>query len=121
MKRLTRIDEDGDVAYNHDADGNGLVFDSMILTSLSEYESTNLTPAEIVTLLSEVERLQQAQRWTPVTERLPNRQQSVLVRLSAGGTQVGWIMWDIWAWNGYKYTDAVVTHWMPLPEPPKEG
>lgn len=58
-------------------------------------------------------------RWIPVEERLPEEKQRVIVRCERVGTSVGWILWGNWM------TDigpgaGKVTHWMPLPEAPKE-
>ncbi|WMI81827.1 DUF551 domain-containing protein [Anaerotignum sp. MB30-C6] len=60
-------------------------------------------------------------QWISAKDRLPEKQTRVLVRTTDGysGTTVGWILWDEW------YTDLGqqskgVTHWMPLPESPKE-
>ena len=59
-------------------------------------------------------------KWIPVTERLPEQYESVIV-------------WTMWSEMGeaehdgkrfrWVYDDdvAAVTHWMPFPEPPKEG
>lgn len=61
--------------------------------------------------------------WVSVEDRLPEKQMRVLVRCNPGGTVVGWLLWDGWmtdfgnAYNG----NGEVTHWMPLPEPPKEA
>ena len=57
--------------------------------------------------------------WISVKDRLPEKQQRVIVRCETVGTTVGWIMFGKWA------TDlgpdcGSVTHWMPLPEPPEE-
>ena len=58
-------------------------------------------------------------RWIPVTERLPERNNSYLVYVYGEATEMNY-------WHGKwhrlrdDYTKAV-THWMPLPEPPKEG
>lgn len=61
------------------------------------------------------------QRWIPVSESLPEKFQIVLrlrnCRDAFGFECVmrngGWLNDDV--------LDAPVTHWMPLPEPPKEG
>lgn len=70
-----------------------------------------------------------ATNWIPVTERLPENDVWVLVckqdiktgwmfmvvdrcTLTAGGDRL-WL-------NDYATWEIVVTHWMPLPEPPKE-
>lgn len=60
------------------------------------------------------------QRWVPVTERLPEEDVRVLVWLSKQDFLYTRIdtdrlingKWTRWNWR--------VTHWMPLPEPPKE-
>ena len=55
-------------------------------------------------------------RWISVKERLPEEQQDVLVYLKRGGCAVDYFIPsrnDKW---GYKD----VTHWQPLPAPPKE-
>ena len=66
-------------------------------------------------LRAEVERLKEAQGWIPVEERLPETRDPVLTLWVSGmqsvkqyGAQHGW------------NTGAQVTHWMPLPQPPKE-
>ena len=65
-------------------------------------------------------------RWIPVTERLPKHLTSVIVHRKDGGIFI-WEYFDTsptdecWiddSANVYLFYD--VTHWMPLPEPPKE-
>ena len=63
--------------------------------------------------------IERVQGWIPVEERLPEEKQRVIVRCERVGTSVGWILWSNWM------TDigpgaGKVTHWMPLPEAPKE-
>lgn len=59
------------------------------------------------------------QRWIPCSERLPKEKQRVIVRCATVGTTVGWILWGEWMTDlGRGCAD--VTHWMPLPQPPKE-
>lgn len=70
--------------------------------------------------------------WIPVTERLPEQRinqntldfEYVLCATTFGdvrpfkyGRRIG--QEDAHFWNGAGYVDAYVTHWMPLPEPPK--
>ena len=66
-------------------------------------------------------------KWIPVTERLPGIGKKVLVAMNYRGKRYVDIG-DIWS-DGTctSYTDEykinprehIVTHWMPLPEPPK--
>lgn len=72
-----------------------------------------------------------AQRWIPVTERLPPRKEPVLICFTDGKMEVGF--WhdqdeDLTYWcgcvnDGYlEELDCDPTHWMPLPElPEREG
>lgn len=62
----------------------------------------------------------EVQRWIPVAERLPDVWQSVLVARKA--VHIEFVL-SSGGWSGdeqYNYP-APVTHWMPLPDVPKEG
>lgn len=58
-------------------------------------------------------REQEERRWIPVTERLPDVGIEVLIYSEDDGVCV-----DYYVGDSFGYYD--VTHWMPLPEPPKE-
>lgn len=63
-------------------------------------------------------------RWIPVTERLPEVGQRVLFSFRNHRTKqprisIGW--YNGKQWDSPIATEYDVTHWMPLPEPPKEG
>lgn len=64
------------------------------------------------------------QKWIPVTERLPEEMKSVLTCDHKGNIHI------MRHYRGFKDPFGIdkndmhffpVTHWMPLPEPPKEG
>jgi hypothetical protein len=56
--------------------------------------------------------------WIPVTERVPEQGQEVIV-FSGGVLKPRVFAYHFWCKD---YTSfAHITHWMPLPEPPKEG
>jgi hypothetical protein len=67
-----------------------------------------------------------ASRWIPVSERLPEEDEDVLVmtaegKFASGGMHVASLDEDgVWYpshGDGWEFPD--VTHWMPLPEPPE--
>ena len=62
-------------------------------------------------------------RWIPVTERLPDIGSSCLISPVSGCVAEGQYDGDGWTqyrWSAKLDKDAV-THWMPMPEPPKEA
>ena len=59
-------------------------------------------------------------KWISVKERLPEEKQRVIVRCERIGTSVGWILWGEWM-TDIGPSAGKITHWMPLPDPPKEG
>ena len=50
--------------------------------------------------------------WIPVSERLPKFGQKVIAYSDC--------VHFCWFWHNDNYSWSKVTHWMPLPEPPKE-
>lgn len=66
------------------------------------------------------------QQWIPVSERLPEPFVTVIVQVPGetpcptvkAGFLNGSGKWYI---NMFDYDPSEVTHWMPMPEPPKEG
>ena len=70
-------------------------------------------------------REQEERRWIPVTERLPEKNdQWVLCLCVSGAIEVLKFDYTMWNWDaqypGRCYMENYVTHWMPLPEPPRE-
>ena len=61
-------------------------------------------------------------KWIPVTERLPEESGHYLVCYRSG-KYVSWIQIDYWLNDRFLGGDheKQVTHWMALPEPPKDG
>ena len=66
-------------------------------------------------------REQGERRWIPVTERLPDDAETVLTyKNGIIEVQVYKKMRNGWINGNWFWSMATVTHWMPLPEPPKE-
>jgi len=83
-------------------------------------EARNKLASYIASLESENARLKDAQRWIPVSERLPEGD-AVLVYRERGKSNID-IDWTfIEGGREYWYNSGLdnVTHWMPLPEPPE--
>lgn len=90
--------------------------------NLRMFDYPRFDDGDIDCLLDEIERLQAERRWTPVSERLPEKPVTVLAiseqKVKFFGSYVnGW--WDM---NPLYLapTCKIITHWMPLPEPPSE-
>lgn len=64
-----------------------------------------------------LEELDLEQKWIPVTERLPEQGQEVI---AYSGNILSPSVFAYKFWRKDYDTWVHVTHWMPLPEPPKE-
>ena len=68
---------------------------------------------------SKVVEIDQLNRWIPVTERLPESGVRVIVCRGDKTEQGVFLGVNGW-WKVYGTNTKKVTHWMPMPEPPKE-
>ena len=61
------------------------------------------------------------QEWISVKDRLPESgKDAVLIALRWGAVDIGWCEEGRWGSEFVnEYDDGEVTHWMPLPQPPK--
>ena len=118
-------------------------------TAIVDFERCNhetpvWTPQRVKTLLMRIQTADVAPvrhgrwertRWIPCSERLPELQDTRWVRTVivcarghvmpmiyerdiVQGKAVG--VWK-WMWRGIFKEPEAITHWMPIPEPPKEG
>ena len=81
-----------------------------IALRLAAYEDTGLAPEEV-----------QQMRWIPVEERLPEPTENPVLVHDYSGVSVAWHSKTMgWVYKtGLPCVD--VTHWMSLPQPPKEA
>lgn len=90
-------------------------------------QSQNEQLREAATLVAKESAELLERRWIPVEERLPEDRSDVLVVTywnERWGVYMGWCAptykkWYVHIGIGDR-NDVAVTHWMPLPEPPKE-
>lgn len=73
-------------------------------------------------------REQEQRRWIPVTERLPEKADSFMCTYKFNSNSEMQFVGDLYYFAYDKYphwqhesAGVIVTHWMPMPEPPKEG
>ena len=66
--------------------------------------------------------LAKVQTWIPVTERLPEHEDPVLCFIKNGQQEILQLdkFENLWIGMQWKYKRHAVTHWMPLPDVPKE-
>ena len=63
----------------------------------------------------------EASKWISVKERLPEVEADILAYIGEGSFVVCWMTHDgYWQCPAYLMDKDDVTHWMPLPRPPKE-
>lgn len=81
-----------------------------IIDRLAAYEDTGFTPEEV-----------QQMRWIPVEERLPMPYENPVLVYDNSGVGMAWYSLKM----GWVYRTGLgcvdITHWMPLPQPPKEA
>lgn len=74
----------------------------------------------LIAAMNAVVDMPSAQEWIPITKRLPERRKWVLCQCCGGIVEV--MRWENNEWyhdTHHVYFSDFVTHWMPLPEPPK--
>ena len=87
-----------------------------------EQDSSDLMKRRSEDISLAITALQAYEPWIPVSERLPDGDvASVLIHTNKGGVSEGQYYPCIKSWKQFRWSveDADVTHWKPLPEPPK--
>lgn len=107
MERLTKlaVHKTGNKYVSAIGSGHGAW--PRIIQRLAAYEDTGREPEEL--------------RWIPVTEQLPIEWKEYIVMIK-GATRPTTLYFNPETVMWYEIDDGVypVTHWMPLPAPPKE-
>jgi len=95
-----------------------------LLDNVNRLEDPVRVTKRTVTALILAESSLEQNRWIPVTERLPEGHEYVLCCGSKGGQFVGWVAQSVRGKKAYAFLHGGngrrITHWRPLPEPPKE-
>ena len=75
----------------------------------------------LITICKEEPSIELVQEWISVKDRLPeNEKESVLIALRWGEVDIGWCEDGRWGSEFVnEYEEGEVTHWMPIPQPPK--
>lgn len=89
---------------------------------LSRYDNEYYTPATRQAHRMGAEALKC--QWIPVTEKLPVEYVSVLVYIPSDyplpQAKEAYLANGVWVTKMCIYREKDITHWMPIPEPPKE-
>ena len=102
-----------DAAEAAETDGRAITrYSQALACAIAALEAAEAREAELRARVAELEGM--AQKWVPVSERLPEIDQRVLWRNIDGNTFIREIDKADWPWWG------TCTHWMPLPAAPKE-
>lgn len=99
-----------------------------IRARLKAYEDTGLTPEEINKLDTQRKAMAaladsykaEIPRWIPVSDRLPESSQRVIVCRKDGRVEQGVYLGVNGWWKVYGTNTKSITHWMPMPAPPEE-
>ena len=73
---------------------------------------------EFDSLKSRIAELEAERRWIPVSERLPEDLQSIIVFTKDRKTYIIRFL-ELYGREGFGSLSDIVTHWMPLPESPE--
>lgn len=83
---------------------------------------------EVCEIAIDAIREQEERRWISVNERMPEKDGSFMCTYKFNSNSEMQFVGDIYYFASDKYphwqhesAGVIVTHWMPLPEPPKEG
>lgn len=99
-----------------------------LIARLASYEDTGLTPEEINKLDTQRKAMAaladsykaEIPSWIPVSDRLPESGQRVIVFRKDGRVEQGVYLGVNGWWKVYGTNTKSITHWMPMPAPPEE-
>ena len=110
------------------------------VSRLAAYEDTGLSPADIPALTARAEKAEAENRWISVSERLPEKPpdyfkdghwwmvsgEDFIVADSDGKVYEAHWTYGCSHQNYFWYVNSLtpltnITHWQPLPQPPKKG
>lgn len=107
MNRLT-FESDGYYAVNNNScyEDQSEDYCGTAIDRLAAYENTGLAPEQIP-------------RWISVADQLPEHNQRVIVCRKDGRVEQGFYLGVNGWWKVYGTNTKSITHWMPMPAPPR--
>lgn len=94
----------------------------MTVKEMNNFEIGQAMKEKILEVIDKLAKGDFVQRWIPLTERRPDRScQTVVVLTERKDIRLAyWVGYEFRHEDGLGELEEKCTHWMPLPEPPKE-
>lgn len=121
MKRYTFFTDDYPVVTgDHCWEDQNEDYCGPAIERLAEYEATGLMPAEVAALQYQLRHAMGIQRQIPVSERVPTEADVKHCKEMVLAYSTLYKSWQREHFTFVANHPEWYTHWMPLPEPPKE-
>ena len=98
-------------------------YDEYVFIQRLRFSNENDVINRMIALLTAIDALEQDNGWISIKDRMPEKGVDVLVYgdIYSNGKSVVEVDCVDKGGNFFNFDEGRVTHWRPLPEPPKEG